>query len=155
MTNQNFPLCSRRTCLLAGLASTVARTQAQLVEASARANPVDWAMVLALAKGQTLPTANGLRLGVPAVAVQGPLLVELSSALGPLNWLALFVQQGAKPDKVLVAAFDCTKNAMPAYSVSVKFERTCRFYLAAMAQDSVWVAQAETKLALLQPPLLR
>ena len=155
--DQKFALLSRRACVLAAWSAALSAAHAQWpgMPVGAAAKPVDWSMVQTLAKGQPLQSANGLRLAVPAVAAVGTVQVDASSQLGALNWLALFVQVGAQTDRLLVTAFDCTKSALPGFSVSVKFAQTCRFYLAAMAQDSVWVAQAETKLALLQAPPVR
>lgn len=132
-----------------------------------------WAALQQLAKGQPMQPSPSLRLAVPAVAVAGDMALTIGSELPGTTLLALFVQtqgllvkapltpaQAAQPPALsaeqmglrsVVAVFDCSHPDTKAeFNLPVKFERTSRFFLIAIAADRPYLVEAETKLALLQ-----
>lgn len=114
-----------------------------------------------------------LRLAVPAVAAAGDMALTIGSEVPGTTLLALFVQtqgllvkapqtpaQAAQPPALsaeqmglrsVVAVFDCSHPDTKAeFSLPIKFDRTSRFYLVAIASGLPYLVEAETKLALLQ-----
>lgn len=160
--------------LYVGLASPQAFAQAPVL-AQAPKLLANWAALQLLARGQAMQPSGSLRLAVPAVAAAGDMALTIGSELPGTTLLALFVQtqglqvpaplnpaQLALPPALsaeqmglrsVLTVFDCSHpDTKPEFSVPVKFQRTSRFYLVAIAADRPYLVEAETKLAYVQRP---